>query len=210
MSRVIASLLLSVGCATAIAQGTSRGPTDEELGHARQVLAEQRVLLESKRREIESMPDSPQKERARTILDEIEKRLNATPVNVYVTNSSKMTDAMRSYYERFVRRVEDCGTRHFPKASGKSLYGEGVISAKVGKDGALVGTEIERSSGKPALDAHMKRVVRASSPFGPLPKEIFANDSAPYTNAVIIVAFNFQRDESASPTLPENERCRWK
>jgi protein TonB len=178
---------------------------------ANAMLKQQSELVQEKRREIEAMPDSPQKARQLSILDQIEQRIkDQTTPNLYMT-PGHMSGDMTVYYTRVQSRIEDCGTRHFPVDKGESVYGKAVVQIKLDRQGNLVQLELPEPSGSPFLDAHIKRLVRASAPFGPIPKSLVQKNGEPYKNVVIITTFAFSRDDGPKKAeLPEAERCRWK
>jgi len=118
---------------------------------------------------------------------------------------------MKTYYARMKRRIEDCGTRHFPSKDGNRLYGQGVVGVTLANDGAVIQADVLQSSQDPALDGHMLKLVHASGPFGTPPAKPMADGSQRYRRLVVITGFDFNRDSGkpAPEPVPAQERCRW-
>lgn len=160
------------------------------------------------KKELEGLDDSPRREELKRLLAEIERRMQDSR-KLYLAPSSKMTADMRAYHARMLRRIEDCGSRNFPKRAGKSVYGKGLAAITLDRSGKAVNTEILESSGKKLLDLHIARVVRASSPFGALPQQAVVESTRPFDSIVIVTRFDFNNDEAPVEPLDEKERCLW-
>src|SRR5574337_1235996 len=65
------------------------------------------------------------------------------------------------------RRIEERGTRDFPSAQGRRLYGELTVNMTIDARGRLVDAQVIDASGSPSLDRQALAIVRAASPFGP-------------------------------------------
>ena len=126
------------------------------------------------------------------------------------THPGVMSPEMKEYWKSAARRIEDCGTRHFPAQDGKRLYGKGVFIIKIDMQGRLLNIDIADSSGSKFLDTELRRIITASAPFG-RPPAIVRNDSdARALKVGIVQRFSFLRDDRALPLdLPPEERCKW-
>ena len=121
-----------------------------------QLLQQQTVLLAQKRSEVLALkpPEvSPTAKSERVsfeekrrhqlkILAEIERRIqeeNMRPRKRYVTPATR-EEVFAIYYDVLRRKIEDKGTRNFPEASGKRLYGQLVVQVTVGFDASHTGS----------------------------------------------------------------------
>ena len=124
-----------------------------------------------------------------------------------------MSHEMRQYWEPAARRIEDCGTRHFPAHGDQRIYGAGTLVIIIDRQGRLLGADIVESSGNQRLDAEMRRFVSASAPFGRTPERVNKNDEVRASKIGVVSKFNFTRDNKAPAAvlvdLAPNERCRW-
>ena len=71
------------------------------------------------------------------LLAEIEKRINednAQPRKRYVSPATREV-AYALYYDKLRRRIEERGTRNFPEAHGRKLYGELTMNITVDEIG---------------------------------------------------------------------------
>lgn len=183
-----------------------------------QLLQQQTVLLAQKRQEVLALkpPEMAQatpadraafEERRRQqlkILAEIERRINeenAKPRKRYVTPSTR-EEVFAIYYDVLRRRIEDKGTRNFPQAAGKPLYGQLVLQLTVGFDGNVTDTLVESSSGNALLDKRAQAIVRSAGPFGAVPAKVQARlVKAGYNRLAFIQTFTFARDGTLETRL---------
>ena len=103
------------------------------------------------------------------LLAQVERRVsarNARPRTHYVSPATREA-AYAAYVDALRRRIEARGTRDFPEAGGRKLYGELTMLVTVGADGRVLSTEIVQSSGEPALDRRAQAIVRGAGHFGP-------------------------------------------
>ncbi len=78
-----------------------------------------------------------------------------------------------AYLYHWQQRIELIGNEHYPaEARQQGVYGELQLVVSIGKNGHLISTKILKSSGKPLLDRAALQIVRLSSPFNPLPREV--------------------------------------
>ena len=183
-----------------------------------QLLQQQTVLLAQKRQEVLAMkpPEIAQaspaeraafEERRRhqlKILAEIERRIqeeNARPRKRYVTPATR-EEVFAIYYDVLRRRIEDKGTRNFPQANGRPLYGQLVLQLTVGFDGNVTDTIVERSSGNAILDKRAQAIARSAGPFGTVPSKVQARlVKAGYNRLAFIQTFTFARDGTLETRL---------
>lgn len=197
----------------AVLQGSlahSAEPTiDEAQVKLERMEREQRQLLRTVKKQLEELKDSPRREELKQLAAEIEARMKSEPRILYLSPNSNMTTEMQAYHKRVIRRMEDCGTRNFPKRDGKSVYGKGMAAVTLDQSGRATKTEILESSGERILDVHFGKVVQASSPFGVLPKRLTPTQASPYQFVVLVTSFQFGKDESPVEPIEERERCKW-
>lgn len=176
---------------------------------------EQQQLLASLRREIALLPPpDPRREEAGDpnerelqdrrrqllrLLAEIEKRINeenARPKKRYISPATREA-VYAVYYDALRRRIEDRGTRDFPEANGRKLYGELTMNITVSANGQIVEAEVVKSSGSRTLDSRAVAIVRASSPFGAFSAAMRAQAD----QIVVTSRFRFTRDDNLATSL---------
>ena len=169
---------------------------------------QQQQLLAQIRRELAAMPppdpqreagdpkEREQDERRRQLLQllaEIEKRINeqnARPKKRYISPATREA-VYALYYDSLRRRIEERGTRNFPEADGRKLYGELTMNVTVDAAGRVVEAEIVRPSASRRLDQQAVAIVHAASPFGPFSPAMRAQAD----QIVVTSRFRFTRDE---------------
>ena len=126
------------------------------------------------------------------LLAEIEKRINqenARPKKRYISPATR-EEAYALYYDELRRKIEDRGTRNFPEAGGRKLYGELTMIMTVNHTGAVLETEVVQGSGNPTLDRRAEAIVRGLS-FGR-----FSDAMRRQADQIVVVSrFRFTRDE---------------
>ncbi len=179
---------------------------------------EQQQLLAALRREIAMLPPpDPQREpgspRERELQDrhrqllqqlaEIEKRINtenARPKRRYVSPATREA-VYAIYYDRLRRLIEDRGTRDFPEAGGRKLYGELTMNLTIDAAGRVVDADIVRPSSTRLLDQRAIAIVHAASPFG-----AFSDEMAREADQIVVTSrFRFTRDDGLETTLSASE-----
>jgi protein TonB len=183
-----------------------------------QMLQQQTVLLAQKRQEVLAMkpPEIVQSNPAERqafeekrrqqlkLLAEIERRIqeeNARPRKRYVTPSTR-EEVFAIYYDSLRRKIEDKGTRNFPQAAGRPLYGQLVVQLTVGFNGHVTDAIIERSSGNATLDRRAQAIAREAGPFGTVPPKVQAKlVKAGYNRLAFIQTFTFARDGTLETKL---------
>jgi len=180
------------------------------------LLQEQQQLLVQVRRRLAKMPapdprqvhqsaegraQEEKRQQLIRLLAEIEKRINeenARPRKRYISPATREA-VYALYYDQLRRKVEDRGTRHFPEAGGKKLYGELVMILTVNHDGRVLSTEIVQSSGKRLLDGRAEAIARTAGPFGAFGPELRAK-----TDQLAVVArFKFTREQVLQTQIQE-------
>jgi protein TonB len=198
--------------ATALSE--SGNASDEAHKRVDQLQDQQQQLLAQIRREMALLPppdprretgtptERDQEERRRQLLKllaEIEKRINdenARPRKRYISPATR-EGAHALYYDKLRRRIEERGTRDFPRHQGKKLYGELTMNITVDANGRLVDTEIVRGSGNRLLDRSAVAIVQAAAPYGRFSAEM-RRDADQY---VITSRFRFTREDGLETTL---------
>ncbi|MCE2657204.1 MAG: TonB family protein [Rubrivivax sp.] len=176
---------------------------------------EQQQLLATIRRELSLLPppdprreelgdpaERELQERRRQllrVLAEIEKRINeenARPKKRYISPATREA-VYAVYYDTLRRRIEDRGTRDFPEANGRKLYGELTMNVTVAATGQIVEAEIVKSSGNKQLDARAVAIVHAAAPYGP-----FTEAMRRQADQIVVTSrFRFTREEGLATTL---------
>jgi len=191
---------------------------DTENAHRQmdQLLQEQQQLLVQVRRQLAKMPtpnprqvhqsaegraQEEKRQQLIRLLAEIEKRINeenARPRKRYISPATREA-VYALYYDQLRRKVEDRGTRHFPEAGGKKLYGELVMILTVNHDGRVLSTEIVQGSGNRLLDGRAEAIARTAGPFGAFGPELRAK-----TDQLAVVArFKFTREQILQTQIQE-------
>jgi protein TonB len=175
---------------------------------------EQQQLLAQIRREVALLPPpdpkreggSPQErevqERRRQLLRmlaEIEKRINdenARPKKRYISPATR-EQVYALYYDALRRKIEDRGTRDFPEAGGRKLYGELTMNVTVDALGRVVDAEVVRTSGTRVLDQQAIAIVHAAGPFG-----AFTPAMRRQADQIVVTSrFRFTREDGLETTL---------
>ena len=76
------------------------------------------------------------------------------------------------YVEDWRSRVERIGNENYPEEARGKIYGSLRLTVAIRKDGTLVDTIIEESSGSAVLDRAARRIVKLAAPYPPFPPEI--------------------------------------
>jgi periplasmic protein TonB len=183
-----------------------------------QLMQQQTVLLAQKREELLALKAPVLAQASKTeiaafeekrrhqlkILAEIERRVqeeNARPRKRYVTPSTR-EEVFAIYYDVLRRKIEDRGTRNFPEAGGKRLYGQLVVQLTVGFNGHVTEAVVERSSGNTTLDRRAQAIAKSAGPFGMVPAPVQAKLSkSGYNRLAFIQTFTFARDGTLETRL---------
>lgn len=180
------------------------------------LLQEQQQLLVQVRRRLAKMPapdprqvhqsaegraQEEKRQQLIRLLAEIEKRINeenARPRKRYISPATREA-VYALYYDQLRRKVEDRGTRHFPEAGGKKLYGELVMILTVNHDGRVLSTEIVQGSGNRLLDGRAEAIARTAGPFGAFSPELRAKAD----QLAVVARFKFTREQVLQTQIQE-------
>lgn len=202
----------------AMPQAEMGNAPDEARKRVDQLQDQQQQLLAQIRREMALLPppdprrdtgtpqEREQEERRRQLLKllaEIEKRINddnASPRKRYVSPATREV-AYALYYDRLRRRIEERGTRDFPEAHGRKLYGELTMNITVDAAGRLLEADIVRGSGNALLDRRAVAIVERAAPFAG-----FNAALREQTDQIVITSrFRFTRDDGLEATMVSNQ-----
>jgi len=196
-------------------------PEDVQRQAELQLLQQQTVLLAEKRQELAALkPPQPsqsnktdvaayeEKHRQQLkLLAEIERRVqeeNARPRKRYVTPSTR-EEVFAIYYDVLRRKIEEKGTRNFPEAAGKRLYGQLVVQITVAFDGQVSEAIVEVSSGNITLDRRAQAIAKSAGPFDPVPPKVQAALArSGYNRLAFIQTFTFARDGTLETKLVDH------
>lgn len=226
-AQAIAQAALAGGGEAAAGRATSPLPPSAlvELGDANeqakrqvdQLQEQQQQLLAQIRREVALLPppdprretgtpkEREQEEKRRQmlrLLAEIEKRINeenARPKKRYISPATR-EEVYALYYDALRRKIEERGTRDFPEAGGKKLYGELTMNVTVDARGHVVDADVVRPSKSRVLDRRALAIVRAASPFGNFTPAMRAQAD----QIVVTSRFRFTREDGLETTLSTN------
>jgi periplasmic protein TonB len=91
---------------------------------------------------------------------------------LYITADTRAT-RLAPYLDAWRRRVERIGTVNYPSiAQRQAISRNPVIEVTLQRDGKLRAARIQRSSGRPEMDAAALNILRLASPFEPFPPDL--------------------------------------
>ena len=97
-------------------------------------------------------------------------REGRAPRKAIFTATSAKSVVYAQYYDAMRRKVENYGTKYFPRAGSTPLYGSLVILVSVNSKGRIITKPvIKKSSGNAELDRQAIAIVNACEPFGYFP-----------------------------------------
>lgn len=137
--------------------------------------------------------DEERRRQLLNLLAQIEKRINeenAKPRRRYISPAAR-EGVHALYYDSLRHKIEDLGTRNFPEANGRKLYGELTVMVAVDALGRVVEVEIVQGSGNRTLDRRAIAIVRGASPYG----EFTTAMRGQFDQLVFVSRFRFTRDE---------------
>lgn len=76
------------------------------------------------------------------------------------------------YFEDWRARVERIGNDNYPSEARGRYYGSLRMTVAIRKDGSVMDTILEKSSGSAVLDRAARRIVMQAAPFPPFPPDI--------------------------------------
>lgn len=172
------------------------------------------MLLAQVRRELATLPapnlareggsaaEREQEERRRQLvrlLAEIEKRIeqeNARPRKRFISPATR-EEVYALYYDALRRRIEERGTRDFPQAQGRKLYGELTMNITVDAAGRVVAAEVVQPSSSRVLDQRAVAIVMGAAPYGNFTPEMRRGAD----QLVVTSRFRFTRQDSLETTV---------
>jgi protein TonB len=89
------------------------------------------------------------------------------------------------YFEDWRAHVEKVGNDHYPEAARGKIYGTVVVTVVIDRNGTLVQSIVERSSGSPVLDSAAQRIVKLSAPYAPFPPDMRDIDQMAITRSMV-------------------------
>jgi protein TonB len=179
-----------------------------------QMHQEQQMLLAQVRRELATLPapnlardgssepEREQEERRRQLvrlLAEIEKRIeqeNARPRKRFISPATREA-VYAVYYDALRRRIEERGTRDFPQAQGRKLYGELTMNITVDAAGRVVAAEVVQPSSSRVLDQRAVAIVLGAAPYGSFTPAMRREAD----QIVVTSRFRFTRQDSLETTV---------
>ena len=189
-------------------------PVSENQRRIAAMLTQQEQLLVQVRRQLDSLPlpdaEAPagdaeaeaQRERRlqlSRLLAAIEQRVeeaSAQPRKRYLSPATLGT-TYAQYYDDMRRKIEARGTRHFPQAEGRKLYGELLMALLVQHDGRLLDVRVLQGSGSRPLDRQAEAIARAAAPFGRF-SPAMRRDSDQFD---VTARFRFTHEQTLETTL---------
>ncbi len=133
------------------------------------------------------------------LLAAIERRVeeeNSRPKKRYLSPATLGT-TYALYYDELRRKIEVRGTRNFPEAGGRKLYGELMMALLINHDGRILDARVVQGSGNRALDRLAEAIAQAAAPFGN-----FTAAMRQDTDQIDITArFRFTREMTLETTL---------
>jgi len=175
---------------------------------------QQTVLLAQVRKMLTALPPPDPKQAAQSAeavareerrrqliraIAEIERRVNeenARPKKRFISPATR-EEVYAVYYDTLRRKIEDRGTRNFPEAAGKKLYGELTMIVTVNFDGRVLDTEVAATSGNLTLDRRAQAIALAAGPFSK-----FSDAMRRQADQIVVVSrFKFTRDETLETNL---------
>ncbi|URW82209.1 energy transducer TonB [Alcaligenes sp. DN25] len=107
----------------------------------------------------------------------------------YVGPSAKASEQAQ-YLDQWRQKIEQTGTRHYPKQNGEQLYGQLQMTVYIRRDGSLLRAQITEPSDQAALNLAARRIVELAAPFAPLPEQV-----APDADVLVITrSWSFTHD----------------
>lgn len=165
----------------------------------------QQALLVETKAKTKAMPASARKSDMVKLIADIERRqIVAEQGEVQNKKCPMYSKAAKAYIQEIVNRIQDCGTQHFPTEHGEKIYGTAQASFLINRDGTLLDSSIERSSGIEALNQHVMKLIAGTAPFGVVPADIHADR---FDRMRLFAPFNFFNDGSDKPSEVPTTRC---
>jgi periplasmic protein TonB len=163
-----------------------------------QLKQELSVLTQDEPGHQKKAPDQAAREERKQLLarhlSQIEQRVDQTqnaPRKRFISPATREA-VYALYYDKLRTSIETLGTQNFPQAAGKKLYGQLTMVITVNAQGALVQSEVTRSSGNPLLDQRAQAIVNSATPF-----DRFSDAMRRQADQIAVVTrFDFSRDNA--------------
>ncbi|GHC48604.1 energry transducer TonB [Alcaligenes pakistanensis] len=108
----------------------------------------------------------------------------------YLGPSAQASDQAQ-YLDQWRQKIEQTGTRHYPRQSGEQLYGQLQMTVYIRRDGSLLRAQITQPAEEAALNLAARRIVELAAPFAPLPEQM-----APGSDVLVITrTWSFTHDK---------------
>lgn len=163
----------------------------------------QQLSISNAKHAVTAEQAAEQEQQRRQLLDmlaEIEQRIreqNARPRTRYVSPSTR--DVSYALYHDHMRHlIEEHGTRFFPQAQGRKLYGSLTMVVTVNALGRVIDTRILKSSGSPDLDKQALALAAAVGPFGPFTTEM----KREFDQLAMVSRYTFKRNQTVQVDNP--------
>lgn len=183
--------------------------SDKAQGALQRKLAAQRKQFDKLKADAEIVlkdtPPSQRREDLERIIAELERRFAEIESREGLPPLCPTADApAKAYVHELILRIEECGTRNFPKAGTQSLYGTATLNFSINLQGELEELEIHKSSGVGEIDDHSLRIIRASAPFGAVPRQLHRDR---FTRFLFSSRFTFVRNRNPGKPPKPKVRC---
>ena len=106
------------------------------------------------------------------------------------------------YFEDWRARVEKVGNENYPPEARGRYYGSLRMTVAIRKDGSVVDTILEKSSGSPVLDRAARRIVMQAAPYSPFPPDIAKDTDILEITRTWIFTNDQLATRSAEPSRP--------
>ena len=109
----------------------------------------------------------------RAKLDQLKQELASKPRIRRLTSVSTKASHDAAYLNEWAQKIEFVGNKNFPElALQRKIFGKLRLSVILNPNGVVDNVEILKSSGHTILDEAAMKIVRLSSPFKPIPREV--------------------------------------
>ena len=149
----------------------------------------------------EAAEQEHQRRQLMDVLAEIEQRINeqnARPRTRYVSPSTREV-SYALYHDHMRRLIEERGTRLFPQAQGRKLYGSLTLLLTVNAQGRVIDSRVLKSSGQPELDKQALALASEAGPFG----AFTADMKREFDQLAMVSRYTFKRNQTVQADNPD-------
>ena len=149
----------------------------------------------------EAAEQEHQRRQLMDLLAEIEQRINeqnARPRTRYVSPSTREV-SYALYHDHMRRLIEERGTRLFPQAQGRKLYGSLTLLLTVNAQGRVIDSRLLKSSGQPELDKQALVLATEAGPFG----AFTADMKREFDQLAMVSRYTFKRNLTVQADNPD-------